>query len=144
MKTAKNFFTKQEQELIINSISTAELKTSGEIRLHIDNICLGNVLKRTEKVFTKLNMHQTAERNGVLIYLSILDKKIAIVGDVGIHQKLGDAFWKQTVNEVIEKIKTGNKALALADCILHCGNQLSKFFPRQEDDKNELKNNISF
>jgi uncharacterized membrane protein len=144
MKIAKNFFTKQEQELLVNSISTAELKTSGEIRLHIDNICLGDVIKRTEKVFTKLNMHQTAERNGVLIYLSILDKKIAVVGDIGIHQKLGAEFWNETVNELIEKFKTGNKALALADCILHCGNQLGKYFPRKTDDKNELNNNLSF
>lgn len=144
MKTARNFFTEQEQDLIVNSIALAELKTSGEIRLHIENICFGSEIKRAEKVFTHLKMHKTKERNGVLIYMAVLNKKIAVVGDQGIHQKLGNEFWQKVVDDLIKKFKASSKAIALSECIGECGNQLGKFFPRKEDDTNELTDTISF
>lgn len=144
MKTARNFFTQEEQSLLIGSIALAELKTSGEIRLHIENFCFGNEIKRAEKVFTSLKMHETKERNGVLIYISVFNRKIAVVGDEGIHQKLGNEFWQKIVNDLIQKFKASSKAKALSDCIYECGVQLGKFFPRKSDDTNELTNNISF
>jgi uncharacterized membrane protein len=144
MQTARNFFTKDEQVLLIESIAKAELKTSGEIRLHIENFCFGSEIKSAEKVFVKLKMHQTKERNGVLIYIATLSKKIAIVGDEGIHQKLGDEFWQETVSRLIEQFKQNKKATALATCIIECGEQLGNFFPRKNDDTNELSNAISY
>ncbi len=144
MKTARNFFTEQEQSLLIESIALAELKTSGEIRLHVENYCFGNETKRAGKVFAHLKMHKTKERNGVLIYIAVLNRKVAIVGDEGIHQKLGDEFWQKIVNDLIKKFKESSKAHALSECISECGDQLAKFFPRKEDDTNELTNTISF
>ena len=144
MATAGNFFTKDEQKLLVNAIAEAELKTSGEIRLHIENFCFGSEIKSAEKIFVKLKMHQTKERNGVLIYIAALSKKIAVVGDEGIHQKLGDEFWKTVVDKLIKQFKENNKATALADCILECGRQLGNYFPRSENDKNELSNAISY
>lgn len=144
MKTARNFFDQQEQALLIGSIALAELKTSGEIRLHIENICFGSEIKRAEKVFTQLKMQDTKERNGVLIYMAVLSRKIAVVGDEGIHQKLGNEFWKKIVDDLIKKFKESSKALALSECISDCGEQLGKFFPRKSDDTNELTNTISF
>ncbi len=144
MATAGNFFTKDEQQLLVNAIAAAELKTSGEIRLHIANFCYGSEIKCAEKVFVKLKMHQTKERNGVLIYIAALSKKIAVVGDEGIHQKLGDQFWQSVVDKLLGQFKENKKAIALADCILECGEQLGKYFPRSENDTNELSNAISF
>ncbi|MBA3664646.1 MAG: TPM domain-containing protein, partial [Bacteroidetes bacterium] len=89
MPTARNFFTKDEQQKLTNAIAEAELKTSGEIRVHIENFCLGNELNRAQKLFTKLGMHKTVKRNGVLIYVAALSRKVAIVGDEGIHRELG-------------------------------------------------------
>lgn len=144
MITARNFFDKQEQQLLVDAIATAELKTSGEIRLHISNFCFGSEIKAAEKVFTKLKMHQTKERNGVLIYIATFSRKVAVVGDEGIHQKLGNEFWQKVVNQLIQKFKENKKAEALSECIIECGEQLGKFFPRQSDDKNELTNTISY
>jgi len=144
MPTARNFFNEQEQQLLVNSIEEAELKTSGEIRLHIENFCLGNEIRRAEEVFLKLNMHLTKERNGVLIYIATLSRKIAVVGDEGIHQKLGNEFWQKLVQDVITKFKADKKAEALAECIKACGGQLGKYFPRSTDDANELSNTISY
>jgi uncharacterized membrane protein len=144
MVTARNFFNKQEQQLLVDAIASAELKTSGEIRLHISNFCFGNEVKAAEKVFSKLKMHQTGERNGVLIYIATLNRKIAVIGDEGIHQKLGNEFWQKVVDQLIQKFKENKKAEALSECIIECGEQLGTFFPRQSDDKNELTNTISY
>ena len=144
MPTARKFFTPQEQQLLIDAIAEAELKTSGEIRVHIENFSLGSELKSAAKVFRKLNMHETAERNGVLIYIATLSHKVAVIGDEGIHQKLGQEFWEQLVARLIAQFKADRKAEALAACIVECGEQLGKFFPRRSDDKNELSNSISY
>jgi len=149
MPTARNFFNEEEQKLLIEAIGKAELNTSGEIRLHLENFCFGNEVKTAQKVFTKLGMHKTQERNGVLIYVATLSKKVAIIGDQGIHEKLGSEYWEKLVTKLIEQFKgastgSASKALALAAAIIDCGEQLGKFFPLKSDDKNELSNNISF
>lgn len=144
MAFARNFFNQQEQQMLVNAIAEAELKTSGEIRLHLANFCFGNEVKAAGKIFTKLKMQHTNERNGVLIYISTVSRKVAVIGDEGIHQKLGDAFWQKVVDQLIKQFKENKKADALAACIIECGNQLGKFFPRQSDDKNELTNTISY
>lgn len=144
MPTARNFFDPQEQQLLVNAIGEAELNTSGEIRLHIENFCFGNELKRAQKVFAKLQMHQTKERNGVLIYIASLSRKVAVIGDEGIHQKLGSEFWATVVDKLINQFKADKKAPALAECIIECGKQLGTYFPRQHDDTDELSNSISY
>jgi uncharacterized membrane protein len=144
MPTARKFFSKEEQQLLVDAITSAELKTSGEIRVHVENFCFGNELKAAEKVFAKLKMHETAERNGVLIYIATLSHKIAVAGDVGIHQKLGAEYWNTTVEKLITQFKANKKAEALATCILDCGEQLGKYFPRSENDTNELNNSMSY
>jgi uncharacterized membrane protein len=144
MPTAKNFFDASEQQMIVDAITQAELNTSGEIRLHLENFCIGNELKAAKKVFSKLKMHETKDRNGVLIYIATLSHKIAVIGDIGIHQRLGDEFWKKVVDELIEKFRADKKAEALAGCIIECGKQLGKFFPRSSEDKDELTNTISY
>lgn len=144
MPRASQFFTKQEQEAIVEAIAQAELRTSGEIRVHLENFCFGSELKAAQKVFTRLKMHQTVERNGVLIYMATMSRKIAVIGDSGIHAKLGNAYWEALVKKMIDQLKSNKKVDALRESILECGTQLGNFFPRQSDDMNELSNNISF
>lgn len=144
MPTASNFFNQQEQALLIEAIAKAELNTSGEIRLHLENFCFGSEVKAAKKIFIRLKMHQTNERNGVLIYIATLSRKVAIIGDEGIHQKLGTEYWERMVDNLIAQFKADRKAQALAECIIECGKQLGKFFPLKDDDKNELSNTISY
>ena len=144
MPTARNFFNEQEQQLLIDAIARAELKTSGEIRVHLENFSFRNEIKSAEKAFLKLKMHETKERNGVLIYIATLSRKVAVVGDEGIHKKLGDEFWHKLVAKLIDQFKADKKADALAAAIVECGEQLGKYFPRSSDDKNELSNSISY
>jgi len=144
MPSARNFFTEEEQQRLVKAIEAAELKTSGEIRLHLENICLGDEVKAARGIFKRLKMHLTRERNGVLIYLAVKSRKMAMVGDEGIHQKLGQAYWDQTVQELLSGFKSDKKAEALEHCILDLGERLASFFPRQNDDTNELTNSISY
>jgi len=144
MPSAKNFFTEQEQQRIVNAIGEAELHTSGEIRLHLENFCLGNEIKAAKKIFARLQMHKTKDRNGVLIYVATYSRKIAIIGDEGIHSKLGTPYWDKLVANMIENFKAGRKAEALAESIIDCGKQLKAFFPRANDDANELNDQISY
>ena len=104
---SKDFFTASQQEAIQASIATAELNTSGEIRLHVDDKCPGDPVAKAIKVFEKLKMHETELRNGVLIYVAIKDKKLAIVGDKGINEAVSDDFWDAIKNDLVFRFKEG-------------------------------------
>src|SRR5688572_15337535 len=133
MPLARNFFSQQEQKLVEEAIHTAETKTSAEVVVHLDNFCFGDPIKAAEKVFLRLGMHKTAERNGVLIYIATLNKKIAVVGDAGIYSKLAKTYWKNIVDQLILEFKANHKAEALSASILDLAQHLSEFFPRQHN-----------
>jgi uncharacterized membrane protein len=144
MTLARNFFTAAEQERLLAAIHEAELHTSGEIRLHIENLCFGDPVRSAQRMFAKLGMHGTKERNGVLIYIATISHKVAIIGDQGIHEKLGSGFWEKMANDLISEFRAHHQADALARCIVECGKQLGNYFPRSAEDSNELSNTISF
>lgn len=134
--------TAQEKQLL-NTIAVAENKTSGEIRVHIENNLKGNVLERATEVFAELGMNKTAEQNGVLFYLAINDKKFAIIGDKGINEKVTEKFW-DTVRDAMQQLfKQGEFVEGLVQGVTMAGGELAKFFPRNEDDVNELSDDIS-
>ena len=144
MSSARKFFTQEQQEDIRQAIIDAELDTSGEIRVHIENDCKGEVLDRALFFFHKLGMEKTAGRNGVLIYLAVKDKKFAIIGDEGIHKAVPDNFWDQIKDNMLKHFKVGQFAEGLTEAITEAGKQLKAFFPYQSDDVNELPDDISF
>jgi uncharacterized membrane protein len=144
MTAAKNFFTAEEQKRILAAIEGAEDRTSGEIRLHLENFCSGNEVQVASRIFTSLGMHKTAERNGVLIYIATVSRKIAIVGDKGIHEKLGSVYWEKMVEGVINEFKAQHHADGLIACIKDLGEKLANYFPVKGDDTDELTNEISF
>lgn len=140
----QKYFSEQDKLTITNAIRAAETNTSGEIRVHIENRCAGEVLDRAAYIFGKLEMHKTVLRNGVLFYLAVEDRKFAILGDGGINEKVPEDFWESTKDVVISNLKDGKYAEALADGIIKAGEQLKKHFPYQSDDVNELSDEISF
>ena len=91
--SARNFFTSEQQKSIQQSIANAELNTSGEIRVHIDDKCKGDVLDAAANMFHKMKIDKTELRNGVLFYLAVSDHKFAILGDKGINEKVPENFW---------------------------------------------------
>ena len=142
--SAINFFTKEEKELIKSAVQEAELNTSGEIRVHIDNHCREDVMDRAAWWFGKLDMHKTEQRNGVLFYLAVSEQKFAILGDAGINAVTPDNFWDDIKEKMLVQFKEGNFASGLKEGILLAGEQLKENFPHQDDDVNELSDDISF
>lgn len=141
---SSTFFTKEEQAKLLAAIREAENETSGEIRLHIETSIKGDVLDEAAWAFKKLGMDKTAERNGVLFYMVVKDRKFAILGDSGIHAKVPAGFW-DCISELLAKnFKEGKFAEGLSEGIILAGKQLKTHFPHQKDDVNELSDEISF
>ena len=104
---AKDFFSKEEQVEIKKAILNAELDTSGEIRVHIENDCKEDVLDRASYLFSKLGMNKTDLHNGVLFYLAIKSQKFAIIGDSGINKEVPENFWVDIKTQMAEKFNSG-------------------------------------
>ncbi len=144
MSNIKNFFSKSEKDKIVNAIKLAEKETSGEIRVHIDKKCKGDVLDRASYIFEKLEMHKTKLRNGVLFYLAVDDHKFAILGDAGINNVVSDDFWEDVKENMLIHFKSNNFSDGLIEGISMAGEKLKAFFPYKSDDINELDDDISF
>jgi uncharacterized membrane protein len=140
----QKYFTEENKLQITNAIRAAEMNTSGEIRVHIEKYCKGDVLDRAAYVFEKMEMHKTHLRNGVLFYLAVEDHQFAILGDAGLNQKVPEDFWETTKELVLSKFKDGNLTEGLTSGILMAGEQLKAHFPYLKNDVNELSNEISF
>lgn len=137
-------FTKEEQQQIVEAIKQAEKNTSGEIRVHIEKKCKEDVLDHAAFMFDELEMQKTELRNGVLIYLAVEDRKLAILGDAGINMKVPKGFWDETKDVMIHHFKEGNYAQGLSEGIIKAGEQLKEHYPYEKDDTNELSDEISF
>jgi len=141
---ASSFFTKEQQDLIRESVKMAEKETSGEIRVHIETTCSEDVLDRAAWIFGKLGMNKTAERNGVLFYLAVVDRKFAIIGDAGINARVPAGFWDEIRGLLKNNFREGKFTEGLSEGILMAGDQLKAHFPFSKDDVNELSDDISF
>lgn len=141
---ASEFFTREQQELIRSAIKEAELDTSGEIRVHLETSVTGDVLDRAAWIFAKVGMHKTKNRNGVLIYLAVENKKFAIIGDTGINSKVPGDFWDRTKQLIESKFREQKYTEGIVEGILMAGQQLKEFFPHKRDDVNELPDDISY
>lgn len=140
----KDFFSAKQQNQIVDAIKLAETNTSGEIRVHIEPVCNGDTYARAKEVFEKLGMHATVLKNGVLFYLAYEDKKFAVIGDKGIHEKVTGAFWDEEKIVLETHFKQGLFAEGLCKAIAMAGEKLKAYFPHRNDDTNELPNDISF
>ncbi len=139
---AQDYFTEVRLQEIGSAIKQAEKRTSGEIRLYIEDKCKEDVLDHAAFLFGKLEMHKTELRNGVLFYLAMEDHKFAILGDGGINAKVPQDFWNHIKEVMAEKFKNGEFAKGLEVGIEMAGKALAEHFPYQEGDINELSDDI--
>lgn len=144
MPNASDFFSKEEKESIRSAILKAELDTSGEIRVHIENHCKAEVLDRAAFLFKELKMDKTEHRNGVLFYLSVKDHKFAVIADEGINLAVEENFWNEVKELTIGYFKQNDFVKGLTEGISKTGMKLKKHFPYHRDDINEITDEISF
>jgi uncharacterized membrane protein len=138
----RKFFTEEEKSRIVRAIREAEDKTSGEIRVYLERHSKGPLLERAKKIFEKLGMTRTKLRNGVLIYFSLRDHNFEILGDRGIHEKVGDDFWKAIVAKIQTFFAKDDFGGGLEVGIHEIGEQLRTYFPRDKQDLNELPDKV--
>lgn len=141
---AKDFFTKEQREDIRQAILNAELDTSGEIRVHIESTCQGDVLDRAAFIFDKMGMQKTKLRNGVLFYLAVKNRRFAVIGDTGINAVVSDDFWDDLKNLLLNHFRENNFTEGLIEGIEKVGDRLKTNFPYKVGDVNELTDDISF
>lgn len=127
---------------IVEAIRKAELLTSGEIRVYIAKHCKENALEKASRVFQKLKMHNTAQRNAVLIFVSPTDHKVAILGDKGINSTIKDSFWDNTLSELITYCSKNLITEGICKAVEKVGDLIKQEYPYQEGDINELDNEI--
>ena len=142
----QKFFSPPEEEKIIEAIRKAEQQTSGEVRLYIESKCrFVDPLDRAAEVFLQLKMNETANRNGVLVYIATKDRQLAVFADEGIYTKAGKEFWNDAVQTILKGFRKENHAEGLVEVILKVGQLLQAHFPYDETtDKNELPDDIVF
>lgn len=133
-----------DEQRIVAAIEAAELMTSGEVRVHLNDTCSGDPLRDAQKQFQKLGMHRTAERNGILFFIALESHKFAVVGDSGIHAKVGQSFWEGIRDHMVPELKEGRWVDALELGIAEAGRALAEHFPHQgSSDRDELSNEVS-
>ncbi|MGH7317906.1 MAG: TPM domain-containing protein, partial [Candidatus Rokuibacteriota bacterium] len=139
----RTFLSEPDLAAVAAAIATAEAATSAEIRVHLDARCPGEALARATLVFERLGMHRTAAHHGVLVYVSIEDHKLAVLGDRGIHERVGQAYWDGLVEAVLVHFRQARFRDGLAHAVGEVGAVLRRHFPRRPDDVNELPDRVS-
>lgn len=142
----KPFFSEEQNEKIVHAIREAEMQTSGEVRIFVESRCkYVDALDRAKEIFDNLEMEKTDLRNGVIFYIAIKDKQLAIFADKGIHEATGDEYWKNAVTEILSVFSKEDITAGITTSIFKIGQALKTHFPyNQEIDKNELPDEIVF
>ncbi len=125
------------------AIRHAEQGSSGEIRIHVLRECDGELFEQGKRIFERLGMTKTRERNGILFLLELKNRRFAILGDKGIHEKVPADFWEEIRVKLWEHFHEGRFVEGLVAGIERCGEKLKAFFPHRPDDRNEVPDEIT-
>lgn len=139
------FFSKKDEQRIIAAIREAELQTSGEIRVHLEKEIIGDVQSVGYRIFHEIEMDQTTDRNGVLIFLVPDIRRFAIIGDEGIDKVVPPNFWEDVRDVMQNHFRQKQFVTGVCEGIKLTGQKLKEHFPHAgEDDVNELPDEISY
>lgn len=139
----KEFMETLDQPRIVTAIGAAERETSGEVRIHIQPKAKGGDIRFVaERTFERLGMTKTALRNGVLLFIASEERSFVILGDKGIDEKVPSGFWDEIAAKLTIRFRNGEFTDGIVDAISAAGEQLKAYFPRADDDVNELPDDI--
>ena len=134
-----------DQERIKSAIKEAEQRTSGEIAVSVAPFFWGNVPKAARRAFVRLGVTRTQQRNGVLFFIVPSRRLFVVLGDEGIHQKVGQEFWDAVASHLTEHFRAGDFTEGLVHGIAEVGHQLAIHFPYDRTrDLNELPDEVDF
>lgn len=142
---AEDYFTPHQKSVIVAAIKQAEKQTSGEVRVYIESKCsYVNAIDRARELFEKLDMHKTEERNAVIVYVALKHRQLAIFGDAGIYEKVGQGFWDEQLKQMLQHFNREDFVEGIATVVNEIGEALHQHFPYQKNDVNELPDDIVF
>jgi uncharacterized membrane protein len=143
--TRKQLLQVVDREKIKTAIEAAEHRTSGEICVSVSRLFWGNIETAADKAFVRLGMTRTKERNGVLFFVVPSRRKFVVLGDRGIHERVGQEFWESVAAIISEKFREGDFTGGLLNGIEKVGEELATHFPYDPTtDKNELSDDVDF
>jgi uncharacterized membrane protein len=147
---ARRVFSRADLDAIAEAVNAAEERTAAEIRVHLERRLTDgrraptdDALPRAREVFVALKMHETALRGGVLIYLAVEDRKLAVVGDEAIHARVDPGYWESIRDRMVERLRGGAARDAVVQAVQDVGAVLAREFPRRPDDVDELPDDVS-
>lgn len=97
---------------------------------------------RAALAFYQKGLHQTRDRSGVLFFFSLFERKVWVIADQGIYQKISQEELQGYTRMIVDGIKNGRAAEALCAEIRRCGELLAHHFPLRAGDTNELANEV--
>lgn len=139
-----DFISPEEGKRIAEAIVEAERHTSGEICVHVTPKCSGDMMKKAEQKFNKLGLYKTERRNAVLLFIAYKSRKFAIVGDTGINKVVPADYWHQEKETLAKFLKAQRPADGICEVVRQLGESLSKYFPEEKNDINEISNEVTF
>jgi uncharacterized membrane protein len=142
MKTGE-FIEQIRHDDIVAAIGEAEKKTSGEILVFVSRKPVEAPVTAAQAHFVRMGMDKTRDRNGVLIFVAPRSRTFAVIGDVGVHARCGEAFWRELADEMSGHFKHAEFNRGLLHGIRKAGELLAQHFPRRPDDTNELPNEVA-
>src|SRR6266545_2046718 len=92
--------------------------------------------------FYASGLYRTREENGVLIYLSVFERRVVVLGDRGIHEKMGSPHWDEVRDLIIQGVREGRAREGICAAVEACGKALAQHFPRRAGDVNELPDQV--
>jgi len=143
---ARRLLADADFDAITTAIAHAESQTSGMIKVHLERRVhghAGDALARAKEVFARLDMHRTVERHAVLIYLAIEDRKLAVLGDEGIHGHVGDGYWAAIRDHMVARLRAGAPRDALVGAVERAGRVLRDHFPRRPGDVQDSSDDLT-
>lgn len=145
MSTRDPFVDALDDARIVAAIRDAESRTRGEIRVHVAEDPVEDARAEGAAAFEALGMTATAARNGVLLFVAPASRRFAVLGDVAIHERCGEAFWTAVADVMAAEFRAGRFTEGIVAGIAAVGSELARHFPRTpgDDDRNELPDGVS-
>ena len=98
--------------------------------------------ERAMRMFIERGIHNTRDQSGLLVMLSELEHQVVILGDAGIHAKVGDPGWEAYIQRIVEGLQQRQAGQAVVSVLKDLGEILATHFPAREDDTNELSDKV--
>jgi uncharacterized membrane protein len=143
-KYVRELLSEDDFTAIDSAIKSFEKKTSGELVVSFQAVCTGDPYKEGRRVFNRLKLYRTRERNAALVVIFVNSRKFAVLGDKGINERVPDGFWDETVATMADHFREGHYREGLVAGIQVLGGQLAAHFPYREDDVDELSDEVRF